>query len=104
MALRERLKEDFEKKHGVEAGLHVVLRQGLHRRRSRSCPAVNAEIEGDDLVYKNYYDIGVAVGTPQGLVVPVLRDADTLSFAEIEKGIGELGQQGARRQAHASPT
>jgi 2-oxoglutarate dehydrogenase E2 component (dihydrolipoamide succinyltransferase) len=56
-------------------------------------PAVNAEIEGDDLVYKNYYDIGVAVGTPQGLVVPVLRDADEKSFADVEAEIGELGRR-----------
>ena len=57
----------------------------------KELPAVNAEIEGDDIVYKNYYDIGVAVGTPNGLVVPVVRDADTLSFGEIEKMIGDLG-------------
>jgi len=54
-------------------------------------PAVNGEIDGDELIYKNYYDIGVAVGTEQGLVVPVLRDADKKSFAEVEKGISELG-------------
>ena len=59
----------------------------------KELPAVNAEIDGDDIVYKNYYDIGVAVGTPQGLVVPVLRDADALSFAEIEQAIGELGRK-----------
>jgi 2-oxoglutarate dehydrogenase E2 component (dihydrolipoamide succinyltransferase) len=56
-------------------------------------PAVNAEIDGQDLIYKNHYDIGVAVGTDRGLVVPVLRDADTLSLAEIEKGIGELAKK-----------
>jgi 2-oxoglutarate dehydrogenase E2 component (dihydrolipoamide succinyltransferase) len=59
----------------------------------RELPAVNAEIDGDDIVYKNYYDIGVAVGTPNGLVVPVLRDADELGFAEVEKKIGELGRK-----------
>ena len=61
----------------------------------KECPAVNAEIDGDDIVYKNYYDIGVAVGTEQGLVVPVVRDADQLSFAEIEKTIGDLGKRRA---------
>jgi len=56
-------------------------------------PAVNAEIEGTDLIYKNHYDLGVAVGTEKGLVVPVLRDADQLSLAEVEKGIAELGKK-----------
>ena len=59
----------------------------------KEIPAVNAEIDGDDIVYKNHYDIGVAVGTEQGLVVPVLRDADRMSFAEIEKTIADLGQR-----------
>jgi len=59
----------------------------------KELPAVNAEIDGDDIIYKNHYDIGVAVGTEQGLVVPVLRDADQMSFAEIEKKIGELGRK-----------
>jgi 2-oxoglutarate dehydrogenase E2 component (dihydrolipoamide succinyltransferase) len=59
----------------------------------KELPAVNGEIDGDDLVYKNYYDIGVAVGTPQGLVVPVLRDADQASFGDIEKSIGDLGKR-----------
>ena len=57
----------------------------------KEIPAVNAEIDGDELVYKNYYDIGVAVGTPQGLVVPVVRDADRMSLSEIEKEISRLG-------------
>ena len=59
----------------------------------KELPAINAEIDGDDIVYKNYYNIGVAVGTPNGLVVPVLKDADTLSMADIEKKIGEFGKQ-----------
>ncbi|HZD24663.1 MAG TPA: 2-oxo acid dehydrogenase subunit E2, partial [Alphaproteobacteria bacterium] len=59
----------------------------------KELPAVNAEIEGDDIVYKNYYDIGVAVGTAQGLVVPVLKDADAMSFAEIEKAIADFGRR-----------
>jgi 2-oxoglutarate dehydrogenase E2 component (dihydrolipoamide succinyltransferase) len=59
----------------------------------KEIPAVNAEIDGDELVYKNHYDIGVAVGTAQGLVVPVLRDADRLGFAEVEKGVAERGRK-----------
>ena len=59
--------------------------QGLRRRRCKEIPAVNAEIDGNDIIYKNYYDIGVAVGTDKGLVVPVVRDADQMSFAEIER-------------------
>jgi 2-oxoglutarate dehydrogenase E2 component (dihydrolipoamide succinyltransferase) len=92
MTLRERLKEDFEKKHGARLGFMSFFVKACIAAL-KELPSVNAEIEGDDLVYKNYYDIGVAVGTPQGLVVPVLRDADMLSFAEVEKGIGELGKK-----------
>jgi 2-oxoglutarate dehydrogenase E2 component (dihydrolipoamide succinyltransferase) len=92
MALRERLKEDFEKKHGARLGfMSFFVKASI--AALKELPSVNAEIEGDELVYKNYYDIGVAVGTPQGLVVPVLRDADVLDFAGIEKGIGELGRK-----------
>jgi len=92
MALRERLKEDFEKKHGARLGFMSFFVKACIAGL-KELPSVNAEIEGDELVYKNYYDIGVAVGTPQGLVVPVLRDADALDFAGIEKGIGELGRK-----------
>jgi 2-oxoglutarate dehydrogenase E2 component (dihydrolipoamide succinyltransferase) len=92
MTLRERLKEDFEKKHGARLGFMSFFVKACIAGL-KELPSVNAEIEGDDLVYKNYYDIGVAVGTPQGLVVPVLRDADMLSFAGVEKGIGELGKK-----------
>ncbi len=92
MALRERLKDDFEKKHGARLGFMSFFVKACIAGL-KELPAVNAEIEGDELVYKNYYDIGVAVGTPQGLVVPVLRDADILSFGEVEKGIGELGRK-----------
>ena len=59
----------------------------------KSYPAVNAEIQGEEIVYKNYYNISIAVGTDRGLVVPVLREADEMSFADIEKNIGELGQK-----------
>jgi len=92
MALRDRLKEDFEKKHGARLGFMSFFVKACIAGL-KELPAVNAEIDGEDLVYKNYYDIGVAVGTPQGLVVPVLRDADTRSFAEVEKGIAELGHK-----------
>jgi 2-oxoglutarate dehydrogenase E2 component (dihydrolipoamide succinyltransferase) len=92
MALRERLKEDFEKKHGARLGFMSFFVKACIAGL-KELPAVNAEIEGDDLVYKNYYDIGVAVGTPQGLVVPVVRDADQKSFGEIEKAIAELGRK-----------
>jgi 2-oxoglutarate dehydrogenase E2 component (dihydrolipoamide succinyltransferase) len=92
MALRERMKEDFEKKHGARLGFMSFFVQACIAGL-KELPAVNAEIEGDELVYKNYYDIGVAVGTPNGLVVPVLRDADMLSFGGIEKGIGDLGRK-----------
>ena len=92
MALRDRLKDDFEKKHGARLGFMSFFLKACIAGL-KELPAVNAEIEGDELVYKNYYDIGVAVGTPQGLVVPVLRDADVLDFAGIEKGIGDLGRK-----------
>jgi 2-oxoglutarate dehydrogenase E2 component (dihydrolipoamide succinyltransferase) len=92
MALRDRLKDDFEKKHGVKLGFMSFFVKACIAGL-KELPAVNAEIDGDDLVYKNYYDIGVAVGTPQGLVVPVVRDADMLSFAGVEKTIGDLGRR-----------
>lgn len=90
MELRNRLKEPFEKKHGVKLGfMSFFVRACL--TALREIPAVNAEIQGNEIVYKNYYDIGVAVGTPQGLVVPILRNAHLLGFADIEKEIGALG-------------
>jgi len=92
MALRDRLKDDFEKKHGARLGFMSFFVKACIAGL-KELPAVNAEIESDDLVYKNYYDIGVAVGTPQGLVVPVVRDADQKSFGDIEKTIGELGRK-----------
>ena len=92
MALRERLKDDFEKKHGARLGFMSFFVKACIAGL-KELPAVNAEIEGDDIVYKNYYDIGVAVGTAQGLVVPVVRDADTKSFGDIGKTIGELGRK-----------
>lgn len=92
MALRERWREGFEKKHGVRLGfMSIFVKAAIVALKE--LPAVNAEIDGDDIVYKNHYDIGVAVGTEQGLVVPVVRDADIKSFAEIEKEIGALGRK-----------
>ena len=76
-----------------EARLHVLLREGLRRRRCKDMPAVNAEIDGTDIIYKNYYHIGVAVGTDKGLVVPVIRDADSLGLAGIEKAIADFGKR-----------
>ena len=92
IALRERHRDSFEKKHGVRLGfMSIFVKAAIVALRE--LPAVNAEIDGDDIVYKNHYDIGVAVGTEQGLVVPVVRDADRLSFAEIEKTIAEYGRK-----------
>src|SRR5512145_617746 len=92
MALRDRHKDGFEKKHGVRLGFMSFFVKACIVAL-KEIPAVNGEIDGDDLIYKNHYDIGVAVGTPQGLVVPVVRDADAMSFAEIEKTINELGKK-----------
>ena len=92
MGLRAEYKDGFEKKHGVKLGFMSFFVKACIAAL-KELPAVNAEIYGDELIYKNYYDIGVAVGTPQGLVVPVLRDADDLSFAGVEKGIGDLGRK-----------
>ena len=90
MKLRADIKDQFEKKHAAKLGFMSFFVKACVVAL-KELPAVNAEIEGTDIVYKNYYDIGVAVGTPQGLVVPVLRDADRLGFAGIEKAITELG-------------
>jgi 2-oxoglutarate dehydrogenase E2 component (dihydrolipoamide succinyltransferase) len=91
-AARAQYKDAFEKKHGVKLGFMSFFVKACVTAL-KEWPAVNAEIDGDDLVYKNFYDIGVAVGTPNGLVVPVVRDCDKLSFAEVEKTIGEYGKK-----------
>ncbi|WP_338693570.1 2-oxoglutarate dehydrogenase complex dihydrolipoyllysine-residue succinyltransferase [Bradyrhizobium sp. 26S5] len=92
MKLRALYKDTFEKKHGSKLGFMgfftKAVVQGL-----KDIPAVNAEIDGSDLIYKNYYHIGVAVGTDRGLVVPVVRDCDHKSIAEIEKGIADFGRR-----------
>jgi len=92
MALRNQYKELFEKKHGVKLGfMGFFVRACI--QALKDIPAVNAEIDGTDIVYKNYYHIGVAVGIEKGLVVPVVRDADTLSLAGIEKAISDFGRR-----------
>ncbi len=90
--LRNQYKDQFEKRHGVKLGFMSFFVKACVAAL-KDWPAVNAEIDGEDLVYKKYYDIGVAVGTPQGLVVPVLRGADALSFAGVEQGIAALGKK-----------
>lgn len=92
MGLRKEYKDEFEKKHGVKLGFMSFFVKAVIQAL-KEFPAVNAEIDGDEIVYKNYYDIGVAVSTPQGLIVPVLRDADHMSMAEIEIKIGDLGKR-----------
>jgi 2-oxoglutarate dehydrogenase E2 component (dihydrolipoamide succinyltransferase) len=92
MALRNQYKELFEKKHGVKLGfMGFFVRACI--QALKEIPAVNAEIDGTDIVYKNYYHIGVAVGIEKGLVVPVVRDADTMSIAAIEKTISDFGKR-----------
>jgi len=87
--LRKKHREEFEKKHGVKLGFMSFFVKAVVNAL-KEIPAVNAEIDGDNIIYKHYYDIGVAVGTEQGLVVPVLRNADKMSFSTVEKEIGYL--------------
>ena len=92
MSMRSTYKDEFQKKYGVKLGFMSFFVKacviGL-----KNYPAINAEIQGEEIVYKNYYNISIAVGTDRGLVVPVLRGTDEMSFADIEKNIGELGQK-----------
>ena len=92
MSMRSNYKDEFQKKYGVKLGFMSFFVKacviGL-----KNYPAINAEIQGEEIVYKNYYNISIAVGTDRGLVVPVLRETDEMSFADIEKNIGELGQK-----------
>ncbi|WP_334150566.1 2-oxoglutarate dehydrogenase complex dihydrolipoyllysine-residue succinyltransferase [Hyphomicrobium sp.] len=92
MAMRAQYKDLFERRHGVKLGFMGFFVKACIQAL-REIPAVNAEIDGEDIVFKNYYHIGVAVGTDRGLVVPVLRDADRMSIAEIEARIGEFGRR-----------
>ncbi len=90
MAMRTEYKDIFEKKFGIKLGFMSFFVKACVTAL-QEIPAVNAEIDGDEIIYKNFYDIGVAVGSPQGLVVPVLRGANQLNLAQVEKGIVELG-------------
>jgi 2-oxoglutarate dehydrogenase E2 component (dihydrolipoamide succinyltransferase) len=92
MALRERRKEDFKKRYGVNLGIASFFVKASVAALKKF-PLLNAEIQGDEIVRKNYYDIGMAVGAEGGLVVPVLRDADTMSFVEIELAIREYARR-----------
>ena len=92
IGLRTKYRDSFEKAHGVRLGFMSPFVKACITAL-REFPAVNAEIDGDEIVYKNHYDIGVAVGTETGLVVPVLRDADQMGFADIEKNIGDFGRR-----------
>jgi 2-oxoglutarate dehydrogenase E2 component (dihydrolipoamide succinyltransferase) len=91
MDLRNKYKDVFEKKHGVKLGFMGFFTKAV-THALKELPAVNAEIDGTDIIYKNYCHIGVAVGTDKGLVVPIVRDADQMSIADIEKEIGRLGK------------
>jgi 2-oxoglutarate dehydrogenase E2 component (dihydrolipoamide succinyltransferase) len=92
MGLREKYRETFEKKHGFRLGfMGFFVKAAI--QALKEIPAVNAEIDGTDIIYKNHYDIGVAVGTEQGLVVPVVREADRMSLPQIEARIADLGKR-----------
>src|ERR1700741_1503578 len=92
MEMRKRYQERFEKEHGTRLGfMSFFVKAAVHALKR--FPVVNASIDGTDIVYHGYFDIGVAVGSPRGLVVPILRDADRMSFAEIEKKIGDFGKR-----------
>ncbi|OOG51924.1 2-oxoglutarate dehydrogenase complex dihydrolipoyllysine-residue succinyltransferase [Polaromonas sp. C04] len=90
MEMRKRFQEKFEKEHGVKIGfMSFFVKAAVHALKKY--PAINASVDGTDIVYHGYFDIGIAVGSPRGLVVPILRDADQMSFADIEKKIAEYG-------------
>ncbi len=93
MNLRKEYKELFEKKHGVKLGFMGFFAKAV-THALKEIPAVNAEIDGTDIIYKNYANLGIAVGTPKGLVVPVVKDADQMSIADVEKEVGRLGRLG----------
>ncbi|PVE44027.1 2-oxoglutarate dehydrogenase complex dihydrolipoyllysine-residue succinyltransferase [Limnohabitans planktonicus] len=92
MDMRKRMQERFEKEHGVKLGfMSFFVKAAVHALKK--FPVLNASVDGNDIVYHGYFDIGIAVGSPRGLVVPILRNADQMSFAEIEKKIAEFGQK-----------
>ena len=100
MALREAYQERSSKKHGVKLGfMSFFVKAAIDALKA--FPAVNAEVRGTDIVYKDYYDIGVAVGGGKGLVVPVIRNAERLSFAEIEQTIADFGARARDNKLHA---
>ena len=92
MALRTRFRDSFEKEHGVRLGFMSFFVKAMIEALKKF-PVVNASVDGTDIVYHDYFDIGIAVGSPRGLVVPILRDADQLSFADIESRIKQFGQK-----------
>jgi 2-oxoglutarate dehydrogenase E2 component (dihydrolipoamide succinyltransferase) len=92
MALRAEYRDQFEKRHGVKLGFMSFFVKACVAAL-QEFPAVNAEIEGDDVIYRSFINMGIAVGGPSGLVVPVLRDAQDMSFADIEKRIGDFGKR-----------
>lgn len=92
MAVRQRRKDEFKQRHGIGLGFMSFFTRATVGAL-KAFPLLNAEIQGDELVIKHYYDIGVAVGTEEGLVVPVVRDADRKSFAQIEREIGDLARR-----------
>src|SRR5207253_4883671 len=90
--MRKKYQDRFEKEHGTRLGfMSFFVKAAVHALKRY--PVVNASIDGTDIVYHGYFDIGVAVGSPRGLVVPILRDTDKMSFAEIEKKIGDFGKR-----------
>jgi 2-oxoglutarate dehydrogenase E2 component (dihydrolipoamide succinyltransferase) len=92
MDMRKRMQERFEKEHGVKLGfMSFFVKAAVHALKK--FPVINASVDGNDIVYHGYFDIGIAVGSPRGLVVPILRNADQMSFADIEKKIAEFGQK-----------
>jgi 2-oxoglutarate dehydrogenase E2 component (dihydrolipoamide succinyltransferase) len=92
MDMRKRMQERFEKEHGVKLGfMSFFVKAAVHALKK--FPILNASVDGNDIVYHGYFDIGIAVGSPRGLVVPILRNADQMSFADIEKKIAEFGQK-----------
>ena len=95
MEMRKRFQERFEKEHGVKLGfMSFFVKAAVHALKK--FPVLNASVDGNDIVYHGYFDIGIAVGSPRGLVVPILRNADQMSFADIEKKIAEYGQKAAQ--------
>jgi 2-oxoglutarate dehydrogenase E2 component (dihydrolipoamide succinyltransferase) len=92
MELRKKYQERFEKEHGVRLGfMSFFVKAAVHALKKY--PIVNASVDGNDIVYHGYFDIGIAVGSPRGLVVPILRDADQMSFADVEKKIADFGKR-----------